>query len=136
MSESTLSPIESRLLAAIGVTPSASQEELGETLGVTPRYIRKLLARAHVKAALDAVSRDGLRDVTARLLRGADRAAASLIRMATGPDRATSARVQAARAVVSLALQLRQAGEMESRLAAIEAALAAAPNSSAKGTLQ
>ncbi len=132
--ELALSPVELRLVRASMTMPGATQEELAREVGVTSRYVRELQARPHVRLAMDAAAREALRATAATLNRGADRAAAALVRMATGPDRATSARVAAAKAVVALALRLEERDAFAERLAALEAALSA--STAQKGSLQ
>lgn len=117
-----LSPTEARLLAAIVEAPTATQEDLAKVLKLSARHVRRLMARAHMRRAMDAAARAGLDAGAAVLGRGATKAAQSLLDMAIGGARATSARVAACRAVLDGAGRLIDLVDLERRIGGLEQA--------------
>jgi hypothetical protein len=116
----TLSPREARLVAAIAAAPGATQAELSKAIGVSERYVRMLLARESVRAALDAAAQTGIREAAALLGRSATRAARSLVAMADGSARATAPQVSACRAVLDALVPLTEFATMDARITALE----------------
>ena len=115
-----LSPSERRLLGALAEAPCATQEDLASVLGMTARHVRRLMASERLRAALDAAAREGLRDATSVLGRGATRAARTLISMCDGTTLALPGRVAACRTVLEAAGRLFDLLELEQRIVALE----------------
>jgi hypothetical protein len=115
-----LTPVETRLVAALADNPSASQADLAGKLHVTERHVRRLLARDSVRGALDEAARDGIRETASVIGRGAVRAAKALLAMAEGTSPPNSARVAACRAVLDALVPLTEFATMEGRIAALE----------------
>jgi hypothetical protein len=115
-----LNPREAALVAALAAAPASTQQELAAGLGITDRYVRVLLAREPVRAALDEAAQTGLRETTALLGRSAARAARSLIGMATGDLPANPARVAACRAVLEMAADLDERRVLAERVRRLE----------------
>ena len=120
--ETALSPIEVRLIAALIDNPSASQADLAARIRVSERHVRRLLGRESVRAALDTAARDGIREAASLLGRGAARAARALIGMADGTLPTTGARVAACRAVLEAAVTITEFAVMEQRISELERA--------------
>ncbi len=118
----SLTPIESRLVALLSAKPDARQEDIAAELGKSTRHVRRLLARASVRRALDGAARDGLARASTLLGNGAQRAAQALVSMATGATRATTPRVSACRVVLEGAARLVEAVNVDERLRKLEAA--------------
>jgi hypothetical protein len=118
--EELLTPREAALVAAIVEAPGDGNADLAKTLKVSARHVRRLLARERVRRALDDAARAGLAEGAALLGRGANRAAQSLLAMATGATRATSPRVAACRAVLDGAGRLIDLVDLEKRIAGLE----------------
>jgi hypothetical protein len=116
-----LTPVEARLIALIGEAPTAGQEDIAKGLKISVRHLRRLLGQERVRRALDEAARDGLREASNLLGRGAVRAARALIAMAAGELPPTSARVQAARAVLDGAGRLIDIIDLERRVVELEA---------------
>jgi hypothetical protein len=124
--ETALSPIEVRLIAALTDNPSANQADLAARIRVSERHVRRLLGRESVRAALDTAARDGIREAASLLGRGAARAARALIGMADGTLPTTGARVAACRAVLEAVIALNEFATLEARIADLEHAWRAA----------
>ncbi len=97
---------ESRLVSAIVASPDAKREDIAAELKWSVRHVRRLLAKDHVRKALDGAARDGLAAASGVLGRNAQRAADALVAMATGGSRASAPRVAAARAVLDVGARL------------------------------
>jgi hypothetical protein len=104
------------------VIQGTSVRDAAEQLGVSRRHAFRLLSAPECRQAVDRAGREMARGATLRLQRGAENAAEALCGMADGTIRATSPRVAAARAVVELVLRAVDLDELQTRLAALEAA--------------
>lgn len=117
----SLNAREMQLLSALAESPAATQQELASTIGVSPRYVRLLLAREPVKAALDVAAKDAIRETAALIARGAVRAARSLIGMSDGTIKPNAARVGACRATLEYLVPLTELAAIFPRLERLEA---------------
>jgi hypothetical protein len=124
--EARLSPKETRFVEALAAGETSCQAS--KVAGVTDRTGRRWRQRPEIQAAVRARLNDSLGAARAILACGAARACSALVTMADGSEPAESPRVSAARAVVEGATRLVEIEEIESRLAEVEAQLAAQPN--------
>lgn len=115
-----LSPTEVRLITLIADRPGATQEDLANELRVTARHVRRLLAREHVRRALDAAARAGIREGANVLGRAAELAAKALVGMTAGVIKASAPRVAAARAVLDVGGRLIDLVDLEARIQQLE----------------
>ena len=111
---------DARLVAA--VLSGATVRDVAAELDVSERQVYRRLARPDVREAIDKSAREMARSATLVLQRGADSAARALVAMADGREKASYARVSAAKAVIELALRAVDLDELQTRLAALEGA--------------
>jgi transposase len=104
------------------VIQGTSVREAAEQLQVSRRHAFRLLSAPECRQAIDRAGREMARSATMRLQRGAEAAADALCEMAAGTVKATTPRVAAARAVIELVMRATDLDELQSRLAALEAA--------------
>jgi hypothetical protein len=104
------------------VIQGTSVREAAEQLQVSRRHAFRLLSAPGCRQAIDRAGREMARSATMRLQRGAEAAADALCEMAAGTVKATTPRVAAARAVIELVMRATDLDELQSRLAALEAA--------------
>lgn len=115
-----LTPRQHRAIGAL--LEHDTQEAAATAAGVGVRTLRRWQGDAGFTAEL-ARQRDRLVGAAAlRLARGMDAAAAALVAMASGNAPPSSARVQAAKAVLEAAVVLAEFSSMESRVSELERA--------------
>jgi len=114
-----LEPRQARLvlLLADGLTTS----EAAERLGISERMARRWRASPDVQEALRAVGRESIRRASSALSALLGVAASALREVASDQMAPPAARVSAAKTIVETALRLREAGELEDRMTALEA---------------
>jgi len=115
-----INPQTEALLA--GIVDGRTVADAADVVGVSRRTAFRLLARPDVAERLEQLQRQTVDHAQSRLMALIDPAADALGDVLTAESGPT-ARVQAARAVFSQALAFKQAGELEDRIAALEAAV-------------
>lgn len=115
-----LPPLESRLVGLIAEAPATNQEDMAAALRISTRHLRRLLAQERVRVALDRAARDGLREASNLLGRGAVQAARALVKMPGGELPPSPARVAAARAVIDGATRMIDIIDLERRVVELE----------------
>ena len=105
-----------------GIVDGHTVGDAAVAAGVSRRTAFRLLARPDVAERLEQLQRQTIGHAHSRLSALIDPAADALGDVLTAESGPT-ARVQAARAVFSQALAFKQAGELENRIAALEAAV-------------
>lgn len=117
--ETALTPPQQRAIEAL--LTHETQQDAAKAARVGQRSIRRWLTQEPFRAALARQRTRLLEEAGTVLARGASRAANSLVRMAGGELPPSSARVQAARAVLDLALRAAELDDVLKRLAELEA---------------
>jgi hypothetical protein len=120
IADDLLTPVEVRLIALVSEAPSAAAADIAKQLRISERHLRRVMATERVRKALDEAARAGLREASSILGRGAVKAARALIAMAAGELPPTSARVQAARAVLDGASRMIDIIDLEARIVELE----------------
>ena len=115
-----INPQTEALLA--GIVDGRTVADAADVVGVSRRTAFRLLARPDVAERLEQLQRQTVDHAQSRLMALIDPAADALGAV-LGEDSGPTARVQAARTVFSQALAFKQAGELENRIAALEAAV-------------
>lgn len=105
-----------------GIVDGRTVADAAEVAGVSRRTAFRLLARPDVAERLEQLRRQTIGHAHSRLSALVDPAADALGAVLI-EDSGPTARVQAARTVFSQALAFKQAGELEARIAALEAAV-------------
>lgn len=118
MAVQPLSPSQVRAIEAL--LAHETQAEAATAARVGQRSIRRWLTQEPFRAALARQRNRLLEDAGAVLARGASKAAASLVKMATGEGRVSSPRVAAARAVLDIAIRAAAHDDTLKRLADLE----------------
>jgi len=128
--------LTARMSAAIdAVLETGSQTEAAAVAGVSTRSLRRWMGTPAFRAELARRRARQLDAAAGELSRGAAAAARALIAVADGTSKGSTARVAAAKAVIDLASRFADRTELDQRIAALEAALAAGA-SAPKGTWQ
>jgi hypothetical protein len=118
MADQPLSPPQVRAIEAL--LAHETQGEAAKAARVGQRSIRRWLTQEPFRAALARQRSRLLEDAGGVLARGASKAAASLVEMATGKGKASSPRVAAARAVLDIALRAAELDDVLKRIAELE----------------
>ncbi len=123
--DSPLTPGQTRAIGAILVTPTYGEAATAARVG--ERSLRRWLTLPAFRSALARARTRLLDEAVTTLVKGATRAAASLVSMAVTETRATPVRVAAARAVLDLALRATELGDIVARIEVLEAETAGRP---------
>lgn len=119
MADQALSPPQIRAIEAL--LAHETQAEAAKAARVGQRSIRRWLTQDPFRTALARQRTRLLEDAGAVLARGASKAAASLVRMATGDMKASAPRVAAARAVLDIAIKAAELDDVMKQVAELQA---------------
>lgn len=120
MATDTLTPKQHKAIAALLGEPTI--KAAAEKLGIGERTLHTWLGEPAFEAAYRAARRDAVRQAVAQLQRSAGSAAATLASIAENKAERGHVRVQAARAVLELAIRAVELEDLDARLRALEAA--------------
>lgn len=120
--EPTSADVLRRTKAALALASGATTDEAGQTAGVTGRTVRRWREEPAFRAEVAQLRREMLDDVLGQL-GGAAVEAVKALRAALA-DKSPGVRVRAAGLILTSLLTVREAVDVEERLAALEAAAA------------
>jgi hypothetical protein len=119
--DEVLNAVELRFVELVAA--GYSYEDTGGLIGRSPRTCRRWARRPEIAAAVKARANEQVAGARAILSSGMSRAARSLVDMSDGKADPVSPKVAAAKAVLDAATALTVVGDLQDRLAELEAKL-------------